>query len=76
MLAAAGGFFLVFLNLGFGGPRPRFCIRNSFAPYSGRKPQNREKRVSESKKPTPEKGAPSQKLPFFLVVLCIEMGIF
>ena len=26
--------------------------------------------------PTPEKGVPSQKIPIFLVVLCIEMGIF
>ena len=55
-------------------------VRNSFAPYRGQIPQNREKRVSESKKPpfptTPEKGVLSQKIPIFLVVLCIEMGIF
>ena len=50
-------------------------------PLQGPKsPKNREKRVSESKNPhfptTPEKGVPSQKIPIFLVVLCIEMGIF
>ena len=41
-----------------------FRVRNLFAPYRGQNPQNREKRVSESKKPfpaAPEKGALSQK---------------
>ena len=46
----------------------------------GQNPQNREKRVSGSKKlPFPitsEKGALSRKIPIFLVEPCREMGIF
>ena len=53
----------------FGNPQSTVYLRNAFAPYRGQNPQNREKRVSESKNPpfptTPEKGAPSQKNPHF-----------
>ena len=55
-------------------------LANPSAPYRGQKPQNREKRVSESKNPhfppAPEKGVSSQKIPIFPVVPCTEMGIF
>ena len=59
-------------------------FRNPFAPYRGQNPQDREKRVSESKTPIShhprkgcsEKGVPSPKIPIFLVVLCIETGTF
>ena len=48
--------------------------------YRGQKPQNRGKRVSESKNPIfpliPEKGVSSPKIPIFHVVPCRAMGIF
>ena len=57
-------------------------LRNPFAPYSGQNPQKSGKRGLRSQKtplsprhPT-DKGVPSQKIPVFPVVPCIDMGIF
>ena len=47
------------------------CIRNPFAPYRGQNPQNREKRVSESKTPISEQlPCRSAEVKIFSVFLC------
>ena len=55
-------------------------IANPSALYRGQKPQNREKRVSESKNPhflpTPEKLVSSPIIPFFVQGTTGKMGIF
>ena len=55
-------------------------VANPLTPYKGQNPQNREKRVSGSKKLpfpiAPEKGALSQKIPIFLEGTTRKMGIF
>ena len=63
LLSYINAFFLVFLDIGW------VFVTNSFARCRGQN-QNREKRVSESKKnfppPQKRKGALSQKSPFSL----------
>ena len=57
----------------------RFLSGTRF-PLTGAKIPKIGKRGFRGQKPpsptTPEKGALSQKIPIFLVVLCVEMGIF
>ena len=54
-------------------------LANLFAPYRGQNPQNREKRVPESKTPfppTPETGISSKKFPFLQEEKEAKWGFF